>query len=190
MFSRCVYFISIAPLSSTSIAQSLSLPVWPYIKSVSCPKKSIYCANPAFVLLSKYLNICVDRRFPNYRVPYKLRNFSFEFQPINPCKKLTYAAGTCVRPAVAETSLPDAGKGGRLFSGTRLGSLVFHITSKYHSYWLTMVILAGSDRLPALSTAMTVNVFSPLWVAYKMVRSPLVVWSRTPFWYTSYSMEA
>jgi len=45
-----------------------------------------------------------------------------------------------------------------------------------------MVMLTGSDRLPALSTAMTVNVFSPLMVAYRMVRSsPVMMWSKVPF---------
>ena len=34
------------------------------------------------------------------------------------------------------------------------------------------MMLAGADRLPASSTAMMVNVFSPPWVAYKMARSP------------------
>jgi len=81
-------------------------------------------------------------------------------------------------------------EGSLSISGTRLDSLIFSIAFCYGSYWLTIVILAGADRLPASSTAMTVKVFSPAWVAYKMARSPPVVWSRTPFMYTSYTSEA
>jgi hypothetical protein len=35
-------------------------------------------------------------------------------------------------------------------------------------------MLAGCDLLPALSTAMTVNMFSPPRFAYKVVPSPVV----------------
>jgi hypothetical protein len=59
-------------------------------------------------------------------------------------------------PKVATTSLPDAEKGGRLFSGTKLAGLVFQIACYYPSYWPTITTLAGADRLPASSTAMTV----------------------------------
>src|SRR5262249_54456009 len=48
-------------------------------------------------------------------------------------------------------------------------------------YWTRNVILAGADRLPALSTAMGGTVLSPVWVVYKTARLPVVAWSRTPF---------
>ena len=59
---------------------------------------------------------------------------------------------------------------------------MFPVATRVRRYGLKIVTLAGAERLPALSAAMTVNVFSPLSVAYKMVRSPVVEWSRTPFW--------
>jgi hypothetical protein len=48
-------------------------------------------------------------------------------------------------------------------------------------YWTKNVALEGADRLPALSTAMSVIVLSPVWVTYTTARSPVVAWSRTPF---------
>jgi hypothetical protein len=95
-----------------------------------------------------------------------------------------------------------------MFSSTGLAPISQAISGVLSKWKLTMVFaipgtlvllltvwmafhpdLAGSDRLPASSTAMTVNVFSPAWVAYKMARPPPVVWSRTPFIYTSYTMD-
>ena len=70
-----------------------------------------------------------------------------------------------------ENSLPGIGKGGRLFSGTPIDPI----------YWTKNVALEGADRLPAPSTAMSVIVLSPVWVTYTTARSPVVVWSRTPF---------
>jgi len=48
-------------------------------------------------------------------------------------------------------------------------------------YWTKNVALEGADRLPAPSTAISVIVLFPVWVTYTTARSPVVVWSRTPF---------
>ena len=92
-----------------------------------------------------------------------------------------FSTSLSIKHELEENSLPRIGKGDRLFSGTKLDGLMSSIAFSYHSYWTKNVTVEGSDRLPALSTAMRVTVLSPVWVVYKTARSPVVVWSRTPF---------
>jgi|SRR5688572_20275110 hypothetical protein len=64
---------------------------------------------------------------------------------------------------------------------TKQSYVSYRLTVCYQIYWTKNVTVEGSDRLPALSTAMSVIVLSPVSVTYTTARSPVVVWSRTPF---------